>query len=398
MTKHLLTLLAAASLMLGCAHEEPAPDPIAPLPAQSFKRDWAANLRLDNDSITRVFVKEDVVIAYTKKHTAFVINKSSGYIRFIAEITDSPIPPRDPVVLKDRIIFPTNSTLEIYRRDGRFERSYTTQSSLRTNAVGSPTGSRVFFGVDTPGAGRMVAVETLPGDYKPVNQKWELMSDKGAPINGAPAVNAGVVYVAFEDGNVYAVNADNRAPIWATSTGLTFKTYGPVQADVRADDYGVYVPSTDTKFYCLDKTQGKIKWSYFAGSSLRETPWVTSTMVYLPVRDRGIVAIDKINGPSVREPKWTVKDMVKLVSEDEKYAYFQRADNIVVAIDKATGEQKFTSKRTDLTTFATNTKDGIIYAATREGAVLAITPVLKPGFTGEIALDLTHSKPLYASN
>jgi len=354
---------------------------------QSFKRDWMADLELKGDAITRVFLREDVVVAYTKSNMAYVLNRAGGVVRFAAKITDSSVPPLEPVVLKERVIFPTDSSLEIYRRDGRFERSYTTQSSPRTNVVGQRDGSRVFFGVDTRNSGRVVAIETLPGQYKPVNQKWELMDDHGAPIYSAPAVNAGIVYSAFGNGEVYAVNQDNRQAIWSTSTGQTFKTYGPVQADLRADDFGVYVPSTDSKFYCLDKTQGRKKWEYFAGSSLRSTPAISATMVYLPVTDRGVVAIDKINGPASREPKWIVRDAVKLVAEDEKYAYFHRADNVVIAIEKASGEQKFTSKRTDFVAFATNTKDSTIYAATKSGQVMAIVPVLKPGNMGELALD-----------
>lgn len=389
MRKHLLTLALAASLMGGCQHREatPAASSVEPLPMQSFKRDWSADLELKGDAITRVFLREDVVVAYTKSNMAYVLNRAGGVVRFAARITDSTIPPLEPVILKERVIFPTDSSLEIYHRDGRFERSYQTQSSPRTNVVGQRDGSRVFFGVDARNSGRVVAIETLPGQYKPVNQKWELMSDHGAPISSAPAVNAGIVYAAFADGEVYAVNQDNRQAIWSTSTGQTFKTYGPVQADLRADDFGVYVPSTDSKFYCLDKTQGKTKWEYFAGSSLRATPAISATMVYLPVADRGVVAIDKINGPAVREPKWVVRDAVKLVAEDEKYAYFHRADNVVIAIDKASGEQKFTSKRTDFVAFATNTKDSTIYAATKGGQVMAIVPVLKPGNMGELALD-----------
>jgi hypothetical protein len=387
--KHLLSIALAASVMGGCQHREAAPaaSSVEPLPMQSFKRDWMADLELKGDSITRVFLREDVVVAYTKSNMAYVLNRAGGVVRFAAKMTDSTVPPLEPVVLKERVIFPTDATLEIYRRDGRFERSYKTQSSPRTNVVGQRDGSRVFFGVDTRNSGRVVAIETLPGQYKPVNQVWELMSDHGAPLYSAPAVNAGIVYAAFGDGEVFAVNQDNRQPIWSTSTGQTFKTYGPVQADLKADDFGVYVPSKDSKFYCLDKTQGRQKWEYFAGSSLRMTPAISATMVYLPVTDRGVVAIDKINGPAVREPKWIVRDAVKLVAEDEKYAYFHRADNVVIAIDKASGEQKFTSKRTDFVAFATNTKDSTIYAATKGGQVMAIVPVLKPGNMGELALD-----------
>jgi outer membrane protein assembly factor BamB len=318
-----------------------------------------------------------------------VLSKAGGAIRFSTKITDTRLPAHEPVVLKERIVFPTDATLELYRRDGRFERSYKTTSSLRTNAVGAVNGSRVFFGVDSPLAGRIVCVETNPGQYKPVDQKWELMSNRAAQIDSAPATLTGVVYVAFADGAVYAVNQDTRASIWETSFGPTFQTYGPVQADLRVDDFGLYVPSTDTKFYCLDKTQGKQKWVYFAGSPLRETPQITATMCYLPVGGRGIVAIDKLNGGQERQAKWVVKDAIKLVAEDEKYAYLQRSDNLITAVDKQTGEQRFTSRRNDLVAFATNTKDSTIYAASKDGTVMAIVPVLKPGDVGEVAwLDL----------
>jgi DNA-binding transcriptional regulator LsrR (DeoR family) len=58
-----------------------------------------------------------------------------------------------------------------------------------------------------------------------------------------------------------------------------------------------------------------------------------------------------------------------------------------VALDKATGEPKFRSKRRDLTITTPNTKDATIYAATKRGEVLAIRPVLKGGSVGEIVLD-----------
>jgi len=384
-------LILAASALGGCTTRvAPTANSGTPeaLPAQSFRREWAADLKLEKDQIERMFVIEDLVFAFTKGNVAYALNKGSGTIRFFDKITTSSIRPHPPVVLKDRIVFATNSTLEIYRRDGQGkERSFATHSSLRTNAVGWAGGSRLFFGVDTPGAGRMVAVETLPGQYKPVREVWELMSTKGAAINSAPAAWGGAVYVAYDDGEVYAVNGETRATIWSTSTGTTFKTYGPVQADLRADEYGVYVPSTDTKFYCLEKGSGRVKWQYFAGSSLRDSPEVTATTVYLPVNNVGMVALDKTQGQYNREPKWVVRDMVKFISEDEKFAYFQRSDNVIVAVDRATGEQRFTSKRRDLVAFATNArdKDGMIYASTREGIIVAIRPVLKPGDVGEMA-------------
>jgi outer membrane protein assembly factor BamB len=246
--------------------------------------------------------------------------------------------------------------------------------------------------VDAPGAGRVVAVDTAPGKYKPVDEKWQLMTKSGVQVSSGPTILGGVVYAAFDDGQVLAVNADSRASIWETSTGQTFRTFGAIHADLRADDFGVYVPSTDSKLYCLDKTQGRVKWQYYAGAPLRSSPVVTATTVYLPVSGKGVAAIDKTNGTA----KWAVRDAVKFLAEDDKYAYFQRTDNSVVAVDRSNGEQRFTSKRTDLVQFASNTKGSTIYAATKDGKVMAITPVLKPGDTGEVALDLGESRPVDA--
>ena len=46
--------------------------------------------------------------------------------------------------------------------------------------------------------------------------------------------------------------------------------------------------------------------------------------------------------------------------------------------------------------FATNTKDGTIYAGTRGGEAIAITPVLKPGNVGEIAMDVSRPVEILA--
>jgi outer membrane protein assembly factor BamB len=388
-------LLAAALVGGGCNLNDQKAEtgPAQALAAQSFKREWAADLALKNDEVARVFALGDLVIAYTKNQHAYVINRGSGLIRFSARMTDSKVSPKNPALLKERIVFPTISTLEIYRLDGRLQLSYPTKHSIRTNAAGEPNGSRLFVGVDvpslsggTPGSGRVVCYNTASGTSQGIRQVWELMSDKGAAVDSAPAIVQGIVYVAFADGWVYAVNADTRQGIWATSQGAQFRTFGPIQADLRADDAGVYVASTDTKFYCLDRNTGNTKWDYHAGISLREAPEVSPTTVYLPVYGKGLLAFDKATGPKNGQPRWTYRDGVKMVSEDEKYSYIQRKDNSIAALDKVTGEPVFQNQRKDLVAFATNNKgDGLIYAATRDGQVMAIAPVLKPGFMGEVA-------------
>jgi len=98
--------------MGGCQHKEavPAASSVEPLPMQSFRRDWSADLELKGDPITRVFLREDVVVAYTKGNMAYVLNRVGGVVRFAAKVTDSSIQPLEPVILKERVIFPTDSS------------------------------------------------------------------------------------------------------------------------------------------------------------------------------------------------------------------------------------------------------------------------------------------------
>jgi outer membrane protein assembly factor BamB len=170
-----------------------------------------------------------------------------------------------------------------------------------------------------------------------------------------------------------------------------FKTGSAIVADLAVDEQTLYVASTDTKLYALNRNNGRIQWTYHGGAPLRTSPAVTTDMVYQYVRGRGVVAIDKRAGKFNREPLWVAGDATQFLAQDETNAYVRRRDNAIVARDKKTGEVKFTSQRRDLDVFGTNTmsNDGVVYASTREGRVIAVRPILRAGVIGEVVqLDL----------
>jgi outer membrane protein assembly factor BamB len=218
---------------------------------------------------------------------------------------------------------------------------------------------------------------------------WELMIPHGG-LQSTPAVHKDVLYIGGGDGNVYAVAAANREAVWPLKDNV-FKTEGPIVADLAADETGVYVASTDTRFYCLNGGSGRLKWQYYGGRPLTGDPVVTATQVYLPVPDAGIAAFAKGDGEYNRRPLWLAVGMSKFLAEDEKHVFLLRAaDNVIVAVDKLTGEQLFESTRRDLTVFGSNhAPDGTIYAASKTNRVLAIKPVLRPGVVGELVWNET---------
>ena len=378
--KHLMISLAivVAASTLGCRHQQAAQP--TTLPVGSFARVWSTDVDLaKGNRITELHLRDEALFVYSADRTVFVYSRTGGEMMHM----ENPVKPgarlRPPVVLSDYIVYPSDSTLEVFSRRGFFRRTIHLPFSIRSNAVGS--GVDVYLGADNPTAGRFADVK-LDNDSVPV--RWELHT-YGSVI-AAPVLHQGVLYMGTTDGRVFAITPI-RNSIWPFSAGFRLADGAGVLGDVKADDYGVYVAGTDGKLFCLDRGNGKIRWQYFATRALLSGPTVTPSTVYQPVKDVGMVAIDKINGAYSRPARWTNPSVVQILAEDNKYVYARMVNNQIAALDRATGEVRFMNSRKDLKLFVTNLKDNLIYAATAEGYVVAIRPVVKPGSVGELVWD-----------
>lgn len=355
-----------------------------PVPAQSFAREWSVQLELPRkDAVSELHLRDDAIFLYTNGHWTYAVNRASGQLMYSNPITGSTTKLFPPVVLEDRVIFPISAALEIYNLRGRKIGQLPLDYSLRGPATGSPKRNRIYVGTNSGQGGRIAAID-VTRDY--AQTRWELLTF--GPVSAAPALFNNVLFIGSESGRIYAVSEDRDAN-WPLEGGV-FLTYGAIRADVKADEFGVYIASTDSKLYCVDRNNAKVKWQYFGGKPLNDSPVVTKTDVYQVVPGLGVAAINKTEGKYNREPRWIVHGAVQFLSEDDRYAYVRQSDNVILAIDRATGQPAFKSKRADFDVFGTNAKgDGIIYAATTGGQVIAIRPVLKPGSVGELVLEST---------
>ncbi|MEF8827254.1 MAG: PQQ-binding-like beta-propeller repeat protein, partial [Halapricum sp.] len=75
-------------------------------------------------------------------------------------------------------------------------------------------------------------------------QRWSHETDGG--IRSSPAVADGVVYVGSNDGNVYALDADDGTERWTFQTGQRVRSSPAVTSDA------VYVGSADAYVYAID--------------------------------------------------------------------------------------------------------------------------------------------------
>lgn len=362
--------------IVGCTNTRDS-GPSIEVPAGTFIQGWSADLQLRRgDRIAALDVVGDLLLVRTRNNVVYGLSADGGTIRWSSQVLEPGRTLGAPVLAGDRIVFPTTGELIIYDKAGRREREINVKRAIRSPLFAD--GDFIYVGVDIEGQGRLDRI-SLTERFVPI--RWEMMG-RGA-ISSRPVAFQNLIYTGSEDGNVYAVT-EQRLPIWPLP-GNVFATGGPVRADLVVDDAALYVASTDSKLYALDRVSGKIKWQYFAGSPLLTAPVVRGDSVYQFVPDRGVIALDRLTGQYNREPRWTIEAATVPLSADADYAYLLLQDGTILAVEGKTGKAAFKTQRTDLAAFAQSPAgNGMVYAGTRDGVILGIKPQKTGGTVGRV--------------
>ena len=382
--KLLATLFAASAVLIGigsgCATKETPRREVGSIPPGSFVKAWEVDVGLKK--IEQFHLGGETLLVYGGGNEVVAYDTKGGQ-KFRTLIGDKGDVIDVPMVQAERIIFPMSSTLEVVSHTGQKRPRITLPSPLSSG--GTAVEETVYAGTSSATGGRLTAI-ALDRD----NPRFRREVLTRSIIDHPPVVHENVVYAATTDGRVYAVNSD-LTQLWGIAPEMPdgiFRTDGKIEGGIKADEGGVYVPSTDGKLYCLDLNTGRIRWQYIAGVPLKESPITTSDTVYIRVRGRGLVALDKKAGPPFRQPRWTSDEATQLLADDASHTYVLTKSGRILALDKATGKVKFQSDRNDFVSGVTHVdaKDSTIYVLTKGNDLLAVRPVLKTGVVGELAL------------
>jgi outer membrane protein assembly factor BamB len=372
--QQLLIGLFALIAAIGC-QSHPQSNYVA-VPANGFVKQWQADVQLGHDELSSMYVQGDQLIAYTKDNVGYWFSADGGALQAINKIAPHDLIVHPPVGLTDRIAIPTSDTIETYDKAGKHLDSFPRPNAIQTD--GAAIGNSLFVGVAYPGSGRLARLDVT----QTIDPVWELWMPVG--MRSAPATFGDAVFAASVAGNVWAVTI-NRDAVWNLPDNI-FRTDNIITAGLAVDDYGLYVPSQDKKLYCLERTTGKIKWSFYAGMPLIDQPIVIGNTVYQMIPDRGLAAISKTEGNLTRTALWIQPKVRQMLAADSQYLYVRFDPGVIVALDKATGTPQFRSEREHFDVFATNLNSPLIYAATKDGHIFAVRPVLRPGTVGEVVL------------
>ena len=379
-------LLLAAPFLSGCATTPKKERKVAELPPGSFQVEWALDTHASDPQ--NLYYVGGLLFVYDKDNTVSCYDGLGG-LKFRTRVGDPGDIVGTPVVQPNRIIFPTSGSLYLYTPTGVKTKQIDLNEPIRSPAVAQ--NEVLYVGSDSETGGRLAAV-ALDRSYN--YYVWTRLT---GIVHTQPVLHDNVIFCATEDGRVYAVTIEGDRG-WAIAPEIPdgiFHTDGNIVAPLKFDettpkveDQGVYVASTDTKLYCLNPTNGHVKWQYYAGVPLTNSPAITADLVYQRVEGQGLVALTKKTAERVIAPKWTFADGSQLLSTDAQNAYVLGNDGAVLALKKADGTVSFKTQDTKVLRAVTNLdpKNAAVYALTKDKQLVCLRPVLRAGVVGELAL------------
>ncbi len=176
----------------------------------------------------------------------------------------------------------------------------------------------------------------------------------------APVVADGVVYVGSDDGNLYALAAENGEQLLSFATGDVIRSLPSVV------DGTVYFGSNDNHLYALDAATGVELWRYDTGDWVQYRPIVGNGRIYFPARgeyDRTVHAVDATTGEIVwvAEPPYPIDERFaptfhgdRLYTQGAKYGAFY-------GLDAASGEIAWQAEVGGYVESAPTVLDGVVY-------------------------------------
>ncbi len=256
-----------------------------------------------------------------------------------------------------------------------------------------PTGASLFARPVV--AGKYVVIPSAAKELLWVNPKTGVIIQRNAS-DGA--------YVAdgvYKDNALY-IGGYNKFEKWDAKTRKLIWRYEALnnycQAAPVVDGNDVIFGAWDTYLYCLDAKTGQLKWKWNNGKSRNQlgpgnvVPVVTRERIYIVAPDRYMTAIDRKTGKTIwRNNEHKYRESLGC-SEDGTRVYAKTMDGELVAVDATTGEFKKLwvvdlKLGYEHAPCIVAEKDGIVYAGSRRGLVVAVNPqtqsVIKTFFLGK---------------
>ncbi|HEX9037993.1 MAG TPA: PQQ-binding-like beta-propeller repeat protein [Ktedonobacterales bacterium] len=185
--------------------------------------------------------------------------------------------------------------------------------------------------------------ETLALNAQTGAPRWKTAT---GGTGGTPAVVGGAVYLATEDGSIWALDAASGKPRWSFTRSAGVGSQYGFDGYATVSGVNVFVSSDGGAVYALDISTGRQRWVRtwpHAGDTIYAAPAVDAGLVFVPVGgpDGGGYALNAATGAIV----WQVShvegfDALPLVANGVVY-FASQAPGTLVALDEKSGAPRW---------------------------------------------------------
>ncbi|MEX2108252.1 MAG: PQQ-binding-like beta-propeller repeat protein [Solirubrobacterales bacterium] len=176
-------------------------------------------------------------------------------------------------------------------------------------------------------------------DHKTLWERTRDPSNKGKPTDvTAPAYHEGLVFIAFLDGELVALDAESGKPAWKRHLP------GHLESSPLAVEGMLYIGSDTTNLIALRSSDGKTLWQFNAPGAIKASPSHHDGRVYAADYEGAMFCLDATSGKLFWRTNTT---KVRPFGEggfysspaiDFGHVYAARDDGTVFAFDEKTGE------------------------------------------------------------
>ena len=134
-------------------------------------------------------------------------------------------------------------------------------------------------------------------DSETGQEKWRIQKPAATAWSNGITIGDGMLYVANEDGRLYAISIDTHDVVWSYQGGASFWSRPAVANGV------VYIGNQDEYLHAVNSSTGELLWKFKAEASVMADPIVAGGVVYFGVVNlqdtstpRAFYAVDSLTG------------------------------------------------------------------------------------------------------
>ena len=235
-------------------------------------------------------------------------------------------------------------------------------------AVSPPAAGKnmVFFGTS---AGRLLAYDPMLRE-----QKWTFVDRSNSFAWYPPMVDGELLYASDVGKGMYAFVAETGAVKWLFKSSQLTLIHMPAVAGGKVF---MTIGSDVDRLVAVDRETGVMKWAVDVGVEA-SAPAIMDDRIFLLFRNGGIRSYSTTDGELLWKLKDTLRSARAPLALYKGMVYFAGRDNGVIALDAATGEERFrfaTKRQCQAPVIASE----LLYVTCLDTKLYALsTPTLKP--------------------